>query len=211
MCRRPVDSAAVSGFQTRPAGTAAVYLRPDLQEHCPTSRPVGPGTIPTLRTRLGGNRVYKKVEDISDPQNPAIVSEQNFLVDINSQLPVVLGQVDTASGSLITSYVYADAQVLCQRHHEPVDPNFYDVSYYVHDRLGSVRLVVVPEYDEQTQTWAVRAANSYTYTPFGSFYDGQCIENVANPWKFTGQWHDEEIDQYHLRARQYDPAMMRFI
>ena len=59
--------------------------------------------------------------------------------------------------------------------------------------------------------WVVRAANSTTYTPFGSFYEGQCIENVANPWKFTGQWHDEEIDQYHLRARQYDPAMMRFI
>ena len=58
--------------------------------------------------------------------------------------------------------------------------------------------------------WVVRAANSTTYTPFGSFYDGQCIETVANPWKFTGQWHDEEIDQYHLRARQYDPAMMRF-
>ena len=58
--------------------------------------------------------------------------------------------------------------------------------------------------------WVVRAANSTTYTPFGSFYDGQCIETIANPWKFTGQWHDAEIDQYHLRARQYDPTMMRF-
>jgi hypothetical protein len=66
-----------------------------------------------------GNRVYRKVEDISDPQNPAIGSEQKFLVDISSQLPVILKQIDTASGSLITSYVYADAQVLCQRNHDP--------------------------------------------------------------------------------------------
>jgi RHS repeat-associated protein len=157
-----------------------------------------------------GNRVYKKVEDISDPQNPTIVSEQKFLVDISSQLPVILCEIKPSDGSLKKSYIYADAQVLCQRYHDPVDPNFYDASYYVHDRLGSVRLVVVPEYDQQQQTWAVRAANSYTYTPFGSFYDGQCIENIANPFKFTGQWHDVEIDQYHLRARQYDPAMMRF-
>ena len=58
--------------------------------------------------------------------------------------------------------------------------------------------------------WSVRAANSTTDTPFGSFYEGQCIETLANPWKFTGQWQDVEIDQYHLRARQYDPTMMRF-
>ncbi len=115
------------------------------------------------------NRVYRKVEDFSDPQNPTIVSEQKFLVDINSQLPVILCVVDAVSPNLLTSsYVYADAQVLCQRHHDPVDPNFYGASYYVHDRLGSVRLVV--RYDDGTQT--VRAANSYTYTPFGSFYEG---------------------------------------
>ena len=52
--------------------------------------------------------------------------------------------------------------------------------------------------------------NSYTYTPFGSFYDGELAETVDNPFKFAGQWHDVEIGQYYLRARQYDPAMMRF-
>jgi len=52
--------------------------------------------------------------------------------------------------------------------------------------------------------------NSYTYTPFGSFYDGELAETVDNPFKFTGQWHDAEIGQYFLRARMYDPAMMRF-
>jgi RHS repeat-associated protein len=71
-----------------------------------------------------------------------------------------------------------------------------------------VRLVVRAK--EEAGGVVVRAFNRYTYTPYGQFYEGQCIENIANPWKFTGQWHDEEIDQYYLRARQYDPTMMRF-
>ncbi len=150
-----------------------------------------------------GNRVWKET---SDGVNSQAVK---FIVDINGSLPVILCVVDAVDPNLLTSsYYYADAQVLCQRHHDPVDPNLYDPSYYVHDRLGSVRLVV--RAIEEPGGWVVRAANSYTYTPFGSFYDGQCIETIANPWKFTGQWHDEEIDPYHLRARQYDPTMMRF-
>jgi hypothetical protein len=55
-----------------------------------------------------GNRVYKKVEDISDPQNPTIVSEQK-LVDISSQLPVILCEIKPSDGSLKKSYIYADA------------------------------------------------------------------------------------------------------
>ncbi len=49
---------------------------------------------------------------------------------------------------------------------------------------------------------------SYTYDPFGVVIE----ENgtFANPFKFTGQWYDEEIDQYYLRARMYDPALARF-
>jgi len=106
-------------------------------------------------------------------------------------------EINITDGSLKKLYFYADAQILAQmRTAPPDDPNFAGpINFYVHDRLGSVRLVVVPEYDELTETWSVNAANAYTYTPF-------------NPFKFTGQWHDAEIDQYYLRARMYDPAMM---
>ncbi|MGH2272501.1 RHS repeat domain-containing protein [Anaerohalosphaeraceae bacterium U12dextr] len=101
------------------------------------------------------------------------------------------------------SYYYADGQILSQRVHDPVDPNSYTPYFYVHDRLGSVRMVV-------DDTGA--AVCSYTYRPYGAFYDGECVETagVDNPWKFTGQYYDAEIEQYYLRARQYDPKMMRF-
>lgn len=98
---------------------------------------------------------------------------------------------------------------MCQRRMiDPSIPNVYEAGYYVHDRLGSVPLVVGAV--EEPGGVVVQAFNSTTYTPFGSFYEGQCVENIDNPFKFTGQWHDVEIDQYHLRARQYDPTMMRF-
>ena len=98
--------------------------------------------------------------------------------------------------------------MLAQREHTvPGDPNFYDQSFYVHDRLGSVRQVV--DYND-IDAYAF-VANSYTYSPFGSPYDGApAAETVDNPFKFTGQYHDAEINQYYLRARQYDPTMMRF-
>ena len=96
--------------------------------------------------------------------------------------------------------------MLSQRHYPVLtDPNIYDEQFYVHDRLGSVRLVV--DYNDIDEY--VSVANSYTYTPFGQFY-GTPDETVDNPFKFTGQWYDAEIAQYYLRARQYDPTMMRF-
>ena len=52
--------------------------------------------------------------------------------------------------------------------------------------------------------------NSYSYTPYGEDISSQCVETVENHWKFTGQFHDTEIRQYYLRARQYSPYLSRF-
>ena len=70
--------------------------------------------------------------------------------------------------------------MLAQRAHAAADPNLF---FYVHDRLGSVRMVVA--YDGTNET--VETVNSYTYTPFGQVY-GTPDETVDNPFKFTGQW-----------------------
>ncbi len=147
-----------------------------------------------------GNRVYKS------STVDGVATSRKYIVDISGKLPTILCEIDTSDSSLEKSYIYADAQVLAQREHES-DPNFYDESYYVHDRLGSVRMVV----DYNDIDGYVFVANSYTYSPFGNSYaDEPPLETVANPWQFTGQYHDAEINQYYLRARQYDPTMMRF-
>jgi len=93
-------------------------------------------------------------------------------------LPTILCEIDPCDSSLKNSYVYANGQVLCQYEGE-TDPNRY---FYVHDRLGSVRLVLD---DNGT------VKNSYTYNPFGEEFATESAENVSNPFKFTGQWFDE--------------------
>ncbi len=128
-------------------------------------------------------------------------------IGLIKELPTILCEIEDPNsfvpGSLKKSYYYADGQILSQRVHAPNDPSSYTPYFYVHDRLGSVRMVV-------DDTGA--AVCSYTYRPYGAFYEGECVETagVDNPWKFTGQYYDAEIEQYYLRARQYDPTMMRF-
>jgi RHS repeat-associated protein len=75
--------------------------------------------------------------------------------------------------------------------------------FYLHDRLGSVRQVI----SYMTNGLVL---NSYTYDPFGEMIAAECAETIDNPFKFTGQYFDSEIGQYYLRARQYDPQLMRF-
>jgi RHS repeat-associated protein len=98
---------------------------------------------------------------------------------------------------LKNSYIYANGQILCQ-YQGQIDPNRY---FYIHDRLGSVRLVISDAADVN---------NSYTYAPFGEPFASECTETVYNPFLFTGQWYDSEIRQYYLRARQYSPYLGRF-
>ena len=128
-----------------------------------------------------------------------------FIVDIAGKLPTIIAEYSDPN-SFTNSYIYADAQILVQYARSP-DPNAAaDKYYYVHDRLGSVRMVV----DCNTVAETVTARNTYTYSPFGNPYAGELAETVYNPFQFTGQWLDVEIDQYYLRARMYDPTMMRF-
>jgi len=125
------------------------------------------------------------------------VDYQRFIVDIAGRLPIILCVIDADDSSLERSYIYAGAQPIGFYEGDYTDPAYI----YLHDRLGSVRQV----FDESGNV-----KNTYTYTPFGTDPNSQFAETVDNPFMFTGQWFDSEIDQYYLRARMYDPQLMRF-
>jgi RHS repeat-associated protein len=95
------------------------------------------------------------------------------------------------------TYVYANSQILAQHNGNYNAPRFF----YLHDRLGSVRLVINSTGDVN---------DTYTYNPFGEMFAAECNETVSNPFKFTGQFYDSETGQYYLRARMYDPLLIRF-
>lgn len=94
------------------------------------------------------------------------------------------------------TYIYSDAQILAQHDGDISDDKYF----YLHDRLGSVRLVI--DYD------AGDVVKYYTYEPFGEVIDDH--GTFDNAFRFTGQYFDPEIEEYYLRARQYNPGIARF-
>lgn len=48
----------------------------------------------------------------------------------------------------------------------------------------------------------------YDYGAYGE--DNSRGEKIENPFKYFGQYFDEETGSYYLRARYYDPSLMRF-
>jgi len=112
-----------------------------------------------------------------------------------------LMDLNLTDSSLKKKYIYADRQILAQHDIDDAQPAQDDRYFYLHDRLGSVRLVI----DDQS---AVK--NTYTYEPFGEMFATECTETIENPFKFTGQYFDSEIEEYYLRARQYNPRLARF-
>ena len=91
----------------------------------------------------------------------------------------------------------ANSEILCQ-HNGPADTQ--DVNFYLHDRLGSTRQVI---------NKAGSVVRYYSFDPFGELLTAENAETTENHFKFTGQYFDYEIRQYYLRARQYDPILMR--
>jgi RHS repeat-associated protein len=71
--------------------------------------------------------------------------------------------------------------------------------YYVHDGLGSVRQLL--DTTGQIET-------NYTYDPFGVPLSGG---EVYNPYQYTGEAWDAEVELLYLRARYYQPEVGRFI
>lgn len=75
--------------------------------------------------------------------------------------------------------------------------------YYHRDALGSITDVTD---SKGAAMWR------YEYEPFGAALTTTKVNTKApvNPVGFTGEYLDTEIPDYHLRARQYDPASGRF-
>ena len=92
---------------------------------------------------------------------------------------------------------YANSQILAQHDGDSSASRYF----YLHDRLGSVREII---------NTAGEVNNIYTYDPFGETFASETEENILNPFKYTGQWFDVELNQYYLRARQYEPHIGRF-
>ncbi len=133
-----------------------------------------------------GNRVYK---------SSSAQGTRKYVVDIAGGLPTILLDINSVNGFIMKSYIYANAEILAQHDGDSAAARYF----YLHDRLGSVREII---------DYSGSVVNHYTYGPFGATLEEG--GTLANSFMFTGQYYDFEIGQYYLRARQYDPQLMRF-
>jgi RHS repeat-associated protein len=123
------------------------------------------------------------------------VGDRKYIVDIVGDLPTTLMEIDPNIGVIVKTYIYANGQVLSRHDGDYSAPRYF----YIHDRTGSTRQII------NTSGYVVRY---YTYEPFGEVLEEG--GTLTNNMMFTGQYFDTEIDQYYLRARQYDPHISRF-
>lgn len=116
----------------------------------------------------------------------------NFLWDVNHPLPQ-LALERNGSDTLLRRYING---------HRPVSmwTSSMSGSYYHYDPLGSVR-------DVTSSTGATEL--TYDYEPYGAVRT-QAGTSPTNLLKFAGEYHDP-TGLYHLRARQYDTGIGRFL
>ena len=103
--------------------------------------------------------------------------------ELKTGLPVVISDTDAV-------YLYG-LDILAQQQSERL--------YYMHDGLGSVR--------QQVDTTG-QIETSYAYDPFGVPVAGG---DVSNPYQYTGEAWDADVELLYLRARYYQPDTGRFV
>jgi RHS repeat-associated protein len=106
-----------------------------------------------------------------------------YVLDLAATLPVVVSDTQAV-------YLYG-LDIIAQQQSERL--------YYVHDGLGSVRQLLDSAGEIQT---------NYAYDPFGVPLVGG---EVYNPYQYTGEAWDAEVELLYLRARYYQPEVGRFI
>ena len=118
----------------------------------------------------------------------------NFLWDVNGGLPQIAQERD-GGGSLLRRYVYGVSRISMTAGNS--------TSYYLRDGLGS---------SANLTSSAGATQWTWSYEPFGSIRsETKASGNQPdNPMRFTGEYLDA-TGLYHLRARQYDPGVGRFL
>ncbi|HCC07513.1 MAG TPA: hypothetical protein DEP72_05075, partial [Clostridiales bacterium] len=98
--------------------------------------------------------------------------------------------------------------------------------YYLHDKHGDVTKLFGEITDPITGRMSYSVVKDYKYDAFGNeqenygqVFGGKQIETkwqaevnaVDNPFRYCGEYQDQEIGNIYLRARYYDPSIERFI
>lgn len=115
-------------------------------------------------------------------------NDKQYIIDINNN---VVAETDSA-GDIESEILWGNGKPLARK----TNGSWY---YYIYNAHGDVVGLV-----NDTGT----VVNTYEYTPWGEIHNE--TEIVDNPIKYAGEYYDDELGMYYLRARYYDPSTKRF-
>jgi RHS repeat-associated protein len=115
----------------------------------------------------------------------------NYVVDPTTRTPEIVVETN-GSGQIVASYTYG-LELISQRR-SGLD------SFYISDALGSTRAL--------TNSQGV-VTDRYSYDAFGQLLSS--TGTTVNSFLYTGEQKDDAAGLYYLRARNYDPAIGRFM
>ena len=98
------------------------------------------------------------------------------------------------TGQMLAEYIFLGDQLLAMI--KPAE----SVYYYHNDHLGTPQVLT-----DDTQTIAWKGV----YTPFGGAVAS--IQTVENPFRFPGQYYDQETGLHYNYFRYYNPQTGRYI
>ena len=143
---------------------------------------------------------------VIETANDNAVFERTGIVNDGSDRSIDLVQVDDGAGGAGTPQIQ-NRYTHGGQVDEPLSLEVFtsggtlDQAYTYHaDHLGSIRFV--------TDSLGT-IVNAYEYDSYGR--PGFELEQVAQPFRYTGREWDQATELYHYRARQYDPETGRFL
>ncbi|WP_427340834.1 RHS repeat-associated core domain-containing protein, partial [Caloranaerobacter sp. DY30410] len=76
-----------------------------------------------------------------------------------------------------------------------------ETAYYIYNRYQNVVNLILPNGE---------IINTYDYDIYGK--EKEVKEgSITNPYRYAGEYYDEETGLYYLKSRYYDPYIARFI
>ena len=149
------------------------------------------GTVVDLVYNADGVRVRKRVTPVSGS-----TTEVAYLIDANNMTgyPQVVERL--TSGGTVTA-VHTFGLDLISR--TTINGAIAETRYYLYDGLGRVRALT----DDIGQV-----TDEYYYDAFGNVLHESGAAD--NPYRYTGEFYDQDLGQYYLRARYLNTNTGRF-
>lgn len=122
-------------------------------------------------------------------------ADTTFTWDMIGQLPEIASE-QTGSGTALRTYLYGPQGAI-----SITTPS--QTSYLYRDPLGSITDSTSSSGSAQWQ---------FSYDPYGNPITTTDVggSSPTEPLRYAGQYLDPELGQYDMRAREYDPASLRF-